>query len=85
MFTEEGDGQAEAIRHGISKALILYYEEFKDALKRTGFLTVIRGSRNGEIREKGSETQAPVLQEISPWPSSVHSKRDGHVLPFLVS
>jgi len=36
MFMEEGYGQAEAIRHGISKALILYKSEFKDALKKAG-------------------------------------------------
>jgi small subunit ribosomal protein S9 len=46
-----GTGQAEAIRHGISKALILYNQEFKDALKKAGFLT--RDSRVKERKKYG--------------------------------
>jgi small subunit ribosomal protein S9 len=44
-------GQAEAIRHGISKALILYNQEFKDALKKAGLLT--RDSRIKERKKYG--------------------------------
>ncbi|HUD81755.1 MAG TPA: 30S ribosomal protein S9 [Patescibacteria group bacterium] len=39
------DGQAEAIRLGISKALVLLNEEFKGTLKRAGMLS-------GDSREK---------------------------------
>jgi small subunit ribosomal protein S9 len=44
-------GQSEAIRHGISKALLLYNPEFKDALKKAGFLT--RDSRIKERKKYG--------------------------------
>jgi small subunit ribosomal protein S9 len=44
-------GQTEAIRHGISKALLLYNGEFKDALKKAGFLT--RDSRVKERKKYG--------------------------------
>jgi small subunit ribosomal protein S9 len=44
-------GQAEAIRHGISKALILYNQELKDALKKAGLLT--RDSRIKERKKYG--------------------------------
>jgi small subunit ribosomal protein S9 len=44
-------GQTEAIRHGISKALLLYNQDFKDALKKAGFLT--RDSRIKERKKYG--------------------------------
>lgn len=44
-------GQSEAIRHGISKALLQYNPEFKDALKKAGFLT--RDSRVKERKKYG--------------------------------
>ncbi len=44
-------GQAEAIRHGISKALVLYNSEFKEVLKKAGFLT--RDSRVKERKKYG--------------------------------
>jgi small subunit ribosomal protein S9 len=44
-------GQTEAIRHGISKALLLYNQEFKDSLKKAGFLT--RDSRVKERKKYG--------------------------------
>lgn len=44
-------GQSEAIRHGISKALLQYNSEFKDALKKAGFLT--RDSRVKERKKYG--------------------------------
>ncbi len=40
-------GQAGAIRHGISKALIGYDEELKAALKKAGFLT-----RDARVKER---------------------------------
>jgi small subunit ribosomal protein S9 len=44
-------GQAEAIRHGISKALLLYNEDLKDPLKKAGLLT--RDSRIKERKKYG--------------------------------
>ena len=43
--------QTEAIRHGISKALIHFNAELKDALKKAGFLT--RDSRVKERKKYG--------------------------------
>jgi small subunit ribosomal protein S9 len=43
--------QAEAIRHGTSKALLQYNGEYKDALKKAGFLT--RDSRVKERKKYG--------------------------------
>jgi len=40
-------GQAGAIRHGISKALLEYDEEFKSVLKKAGFLT-----RDARVKER---------------------------------
>ncbi len=44
-------GQAGAIRHGISRALIVAEEDLKDSLKKAGFLT--RDSRMKERRKYG--------------------------------
>ena len=44
-------GQSVAVRHGISKALLQYNPEFKDALKKAGFLT--RDSRVKERKKYG--------------------------------
>jgi len=44
-------GQSEAIRHGISKALLQYNEGYKDLLKKAGFLT--RDSRIKERKKYG--------------------------------
>ncbi|NLI33354.1 MAG: 30S ribosomal protein S9 [Deltaproteobacteria bacterium] len=46
-----GSGQAGAIRHGISKALLEYNPEFREVLKRAGFLT--RDSRVKERKKYG--------------------------------
>jgi len=43
--------QTEAIRHGISKALLQYNADYKDALKKAGFLT--RDSRVKERKKYG--------------------------------
>ena len=40
-------GQAEAIKHGISRALLYVNEEFRDILKKAGFLT-----RDARIKER---------------------------------
>lgn len=40
-------GQAGAVRHGISKALLSYNEKFRDVLKRAGFIT-----RDPRIKER---------------------------------
>jgi small subunit ribosomal protein S9 len=44
-------GQSVAVRHGISKALLQYNAEYKDALKKAGFLT--RDSRVKERKKYG--------------------------------
>jgi small subunit ribosomal protein S9 len=44
-------GQSEAIRHGISKALLQYNQDFKDVLKKAGFFT--RDSRVKERKKYG--------------------------------
>ena len=44
-------GQSIAIRHGISKALLQYNADFKDVLKKAGFLT--RDSRVKERKKYG--------------------------------
>ncbi len=44
-------GQSEAVRHGISKALLQYNPEFKDPLKKAGLLT--RDSRIKERKKYG--------------------------------
>ena len=46
-----GTGQAGAIRHGISKALLELNPEFREVLKRAGFLT--RDSRVKERKKYG--------------------------------
>ena len=44
-------GQAGAIRHGVSRALVKYDEELKTELKKNGFLT--RDSRMVERKKPG--------------------------------
>ncbi len=44
-------GQSGAIRHGIAKALLQYNSDFKDVLKKAGFLT--RDSRVKERKKYG--------------------------------
>jgi small subunit ribosomal protein S9 len=44
-------GQSIAIRHGISKALLQYNQDFKDILKKAGFFT--RDSRVKERKKYG--------------------------------
>jgi small subunit ribosomal protein S9 len=46
-------GQAGAIKHGISRALLLYNPEFRPALKSAGFLT--RDSRIKERKKYGQK------------------------------
>lgn len=46
-----GSGQAGAIRHGISKALLEFNPEFRQVLKRAGFIT--RDSRVKERKKYG--------------------------------
>jgi small subunit ribosomal protein S9 len=43
--------QAQALRHGISKALVLFNPELRDVLKRQGYLT--RDSREKERKKYG--------------------------------
>jgi small subunit ribosomal protein S9 len=44
-------GQAGAIRHGISRALVIFDQELRDSLKKAGFLT--RDSRMKERKKYG--------------------------------
>ena len=44
-------GQAEAVRHGIARALIVHDPELRGALKRAGFLT--RDARKKERKKPG--------------------------------
>ena len=46
-----GSGQAGAIRHGISRALVAYDEAFRSPLRRAGFLT--RDAREVERKKVG--------------------------------
>ena len=63
-------GQAGAIRHGISRALLKADEELRGALKKEGFLTRLgKGVGNvvsikKEIRIKGSKKSSTILKEI---------------------
>ena len=52
-------GQAGAIRHGISRALLQADAEYRPVLKKAGFLT-----RKKEARFKGSSSCSTVQQEI---------------------
>ncbi len=49
-----GSGQAGAIRHGISKALLEFNPEFREVLKRAGFIT--RDSRVKERKKYGKRS-----------------------------
>ncbi len=51
VFGGGGSGQAGAIRHGISKALLDFNPEFREVLKRAGFIT--RESRVKERKKYG--------------------------------
>ncbi len=44
-------GQCESIRHGLSRALVLYSDSYRGILKRNGFLT--RDSRSVERKKYG--------------------------------
>jgi len=44
-------GQAEAVRHGLSRALVLHNQELRGGIKKVGFLT--RDSRSKERRKFG--------------------------------
>ena len=58
-------GQAGAIRHGISRALLKADEELRGALKKEGFLTRdARMKGKKEIRIKGSKKSSTILKEI---------------------
>lgn len=46
-----GSGQAGAIRHGITRALLAYNEEFRPALRSAGFVT--RDAREVERKKVG--------------------------------
>ena len=59
VITVEGggaSGQAGAIRHGITRALIEYDENLKADLRRAGYVT--RDAREGRAKEGGSSARA---------------------------
>ena len=70
-------GQAGAIRHGISRALVLADETTKAALKKAGFLT--RDPRAKERKKYGlkkeSKTRTSVQQEIIGLPSKFTNRK----------
>lgn len=59
-------GQAGAIRHGISRALLQYDAELRPALKKAGFLTRRpENDRKKEIRSQGRSPCTPVLEALN--------------------
>ena len=59
-------GQAGAIKHGISKALVEYDEELRSALKKAGFPDAgFPHQGKKEIRSAGGQKTVPVLKEIN--------------------
>ena len=44
-------GQADAVRHGVARALVMFNEEFKSTIKKVGYLT--RDSRRRERKKPG--------------------------------
>ncbi len=59
-------GQAGAVRHGLSKALMAFEPDLRGALKRGGFLT--RDSARGraqEVRPGQGSSQLPVLEALT--------------------
>ena len=60
-------GQAGAIKHGISKALVEYDSDLRAALKKAGFLDAgLPHQGEKEIRSARGPQAVPVLQEIDP-------------------
>ena len=58
-------GQAGAIRHGLSRALLQYDENLRPALKKAGFLTRDpRMKETKEIRSQRRSSRTAVLKEI---------------------
>ena len=58
-------GQAGAVRHGLSKALMRHEPDLRPALKRGGFLTRdSRVRRAQEIRPRQSAAELPVLEAV---------------------
>lgn len=57
-------GQAGAIRHGISRALLEADSEYRPALKAAGFLTRDPRMKERKIRSQSSSSCASVQQEI---------------------
>jgi small subunit ribosomal protein S9 len=57
-------GQAGAIRHGISRALLTVDEEYRPVLKKAGFLTRDPRMKEKEVWFKESTSCTTVLKEI---------------------
>lgn len=66
--------QAEAIRHGIARALVLFNSEFKKKLKKAGFLTRDPRMREKEVRFEESKKSATVAKTVK---SIIHTMISG--------
>ena len=55
-------GQAGAIRHGLSRALLQFNPELRSTLKKAGFLT--RDPRMKEVRSEGCSSRTSVQQAL---------------------
>ena len=76
-------GQAGAVRHGLSKALMRHEPDLRGVLKRGGFLTaqLARGGAK-EIRPRQSASQLPVLQALT---ATFWSRGGGCLPPRVVA
>ena len=65
------NGQAGAVSHGITKALLAFHPEFRSVLKKAGFIT--RDPRVKERKKYGRRrpSKVPVLQALNPETTSV--------------
>ena len=76
-------GQAGAIRHGLSRALLQYEEELRPVLKKAGFLT--RDPRMKERKKYGLKAARRAPQFSSADFLRVYKKDSGRSLnPFLI-
>ena len=76
-------GQAGAIRHGISRALLqVDSDEYRPSLKKAGFLT--RDPRMKEVRSKSRSSCSTILKKISFLSNKSHNHADCGIYFFLL-
>ena len=87
VATVEGggvSGQAGALRHGISRALLLVNPEYRAILKKAGFLTRDpRMKERKEIRSEGRSSRTSVLQALSLYRLPAKRQKPQGFLAFL--